>query len=453
MWVANTEPDPQAARAEAEAVEAARTARFGPDSNQRLETLRLRRDLDALLPGGRVRAIELGEELASASRAQAPGSLESLEDATALGELLRAEGNPTQASDTLAAVVEEVGNRPTLRDLRARALLSLGAVLARSPDDAEMERGLAMLDEANVLAADVWGIGHPIAFQARGDLAVCLMLAKGDDPQVVARAMQLIDESIEIDRRLGLALKTLPGDRSNLATILALVAIGTSDVRGMERARADALEALASARERLGPTSDQTLQIARAAAVTVAMTGGDLGASERLLREAAEVRGRNGESAGSVEMLTLSFELGRVLRAQGRIPEARADLAEAQRAARAERPPESESRWLVATLLLATLEDLGAEASQLQEQREEVEALRAADAAAKKPHGCPDWRALPWHARYLGQIAPGAIFPISLPPGSRATEGCVAGIPPAIWPESSRPVGPRATMVQRPRNS
>lgn len=395
MWVANSEPDPEAARADAEAIESVRAARFGADSAEMLESRRLRRDLDALLPGGRRHAIAIASELAAASKAREAGSREAFDDAIVLGELLRADGSPVLARKVLEEAVAALAAAPAPKDLRARALLSLGALLSRSAEQADMERGLAMLREADALAAEVWGIGHPVAFQARGDRAACLMLAKGDDPAAMSEALRLIDQSLEIDRRMGLALKTLPGDQSNMATMLALVALRRSDADGLSRARADAIQALGTARERLGRRSDQTLLITRATAWTMAVSDGDLAEPEQMLREAMEVRTRNGEAPGSVEMLTLGFELARVLRAQGRTAEAVGLLEMSQRAAAAERPNDSESRWLVSTLLLGVLEESGADPLRLDAQRDEVGRLREA-ALASKQHGCEDWRDMPW---------------------------------------------------------
>jgi serine/threonine protein kinase len=395
LWVASSDPDPVAGRAEAEAVEAERLARFGAGSPQRLEALRLRRDLDALLPGGREPAIALARELHALSRAGDPASREAIDDAIALGEMLRADGSPEEARQVLSGAAASLAGPSAPRDLRARALLSLGAVLARSTKDDEVERGIALLREANALAAEAWGIGHPLAFQARGDLAACLVLAEGDDPASMKEAVRLIDESIEIDRRMGLGLKTLPGDQSNLATILAVAALEQSDAAALSGARAAAVRSLEAARDRLGPTSDQTLQIARATAVTMALAGGDLREAERLLRETIGARARGGESPGTVEMLTLAFELARNLRAQQRTADAVAVMDAAERSATGERPTDSESRWLVSTLLLSLLEESEADAGRIEAQRAEVATLRAA-AVANQRHACEDWRNLPW---------------------------------------------------------
>jgi hypothetical protein len=395
-WVARTETDPAVSRRIAEEVEAQREQAFGPGSDEHLDALRLRRDMEALSPGLLASAIGAASEVARHSASRHPGSTESLDDAIVLGELLWASGDREGAKEVLVPAREALRAAASPADLRVRALVTLGRLLAESPeqDATASNEGIEMLREAKSLAESTWGQGHPMAFQVRGDLASCLVRARGADAAAKSEALALLEESFEIDRRLGLGRISLPVDRSTFATILAAAALERNDAAECARAVALADQALDLAHDRLGRVSDLTLQIARATASTHALCG-SLTDAERLLMDSVAARTLAGEPPGSMPMLLLSFDLARVVDALGRRREAVRILEDAQAAAQRERPADSESRWFVSTLLLGLMEASGADAAALDAQRNEVETLRAA-AAVSRQHGLRDWRTLPW---------------------------------------------------------
>jgi serine/threonine protein kinase len=396
MWVARTEEDPAAGARIALEVEAARAEAFGAGSAEHLDALRLRRDMEALSPGLLASAIDVASAVAEQSEARGPGSRESLDDAIVLGELLWSAGARTEAKAVLVPALEALRAPGRSTDLRVRALITLGRLLAESgeQDRSASIQGIQMLREAKDLAEDTWGSGHPLAFQARGDLASCLAWPEAADRKATEEAVGLLQQSFEIDRRLGLGRSSLPFDRSTLATIIAKSAFATQDANESARALVLATEALDLARERLGRASDLTLQIARATASTYALCG-SLQDAESLVLDSIATRAVGGETPGSMPMLLLAFDLARVVEALGRRGEAIRILEDAQAAAQRERPADSESRWFVSTLLLGLLEKSEAELPRLDAQRREVDALRAA-AAASQQHGMIDWRSLPW---------------------------------------------------------
>jgi serine/threonine protein kinase len=404
LWARSwaTRSDPETGRPDLkDAASAARildddySRRFGRDSAKRATALRLRRDLDGLLPGGLPIAVELAKRIAEQSRVGADPWL-ATDDRLALGELLAASGDPQGAEAELEAVRRAVGRPGAPAELRAHALMALGMVRAR--DAATAEDGIALLREAVAAAEGSLGDGHRTAFLARSELASGLQLARPDDPDATAEAEGLRRRSIDIERRTKSAPRWLSIDRVNMA-----VSDATKGYREADAARARALAeesraALDAVRDRFGRESDTALRAQRAVAVNLALLR-DFDGAHALLREAVSTRARLQESPGTMEMLTLAFERGRALRALGRVVEARAVLEDAQEAARRERPATSESRWLVATLLLSVLEESGADEARVDSQRREVAALRAAVDAMdpeKKSHGCSDWRDEPW---------------------------------------------------------
>ena len=391
LWLANTEPDTDKARAEAALISAMLEQVDDPGSRAALDARRLRRDLTAQLPGEEYAssALALAREISSQSQGSAPGTREAIEDQLALGAIQDANGQRPEARATLERALAAAKAIGSLPDVRARALHALGAVLCKGADPRESALGISMLREARILADARWGQEHPVARWIRSDLAACLLLCGGDDRGAVEEAVGLMQADIETSRRLRFPAPDIAALRSNLGTALLR---DTSD-EGRAGAEREAREALRIARSAQGvPTSD-ALRIQRATAITLARLG-RLDEAESLYRDAVDRRRDAGESGGSVEMLALDFELARVLRSLGKPREAVGLLTAAQAAAMAERPDASESRWLVSTLLLGLLEEARAEPATIAVQRSEVEKLRAA-ATASGQHACKDWRQIP----------------------------------------------------------
>jgi tetratricopeptide (TPR) repeat protein len=396
MWLARANPDPAEAGRGAQQVEEARAEAYGRGSPEHLDALRLRRDVEALISGRLLGAVEMAQDVWTQSSARDPESPEAIDDAIVLGELLWAAGEAHDARGVLEPALQRLRAQAGSAHLRARGLLTLGRLLAQSSSGTPgtVEEGLRILREAKTLAAEIGGIGHPMSFQARGDLASCLMWAKPSDPSAFEEAVALLEQSFEIDQRLGLGRRSLPIDQSTLATMLSTRACMQEDAIGCERAIALATEALELARTRLGHSSDLTLQVARATANTQALCG-RMGDAEQLLLDCIAARAIGGESRGSMEMLLLAFDLSRVVHALGRAEEAVGILDEAQAAAQRERPADSESRWFVSTLLLGLLEAWETGAARLDSQRQEVDMLRSATTKSQQ-HSLRDWRELPW---------------------------------------------------------
>jgi hypothetical protein len=96
-------------------------------------------------------------------------------------------------------------------------------------------------------------------------------------------------------------------------------------------------------------------------------------------------------------MLTIQSNKARALRALGRTDSAVQVLEDAQAAAQRERRADSQSRWLVSTLLLDALRESGADPARILAQEREVGTLEAALRASEdfRPKALPDWKTSP----------------------------------------------------------
>lgn len=370
---------PERALEKVDATLAAQREHLGPNDAATLQSARTRagvlRDLSR-----KKEAIEAMEAVLQASAASDPRSLAALQDRGILAEFYASDGRLEEAETALLGVADALKSMeaPPKRML-AGVLSSLGLVQTKLPK--KQEKGLEALRAALELGEEVNGETHPIAFDFRSNLANNLMKAdRFDDAQALH----------ERSRRIGQGLKFAPtayftflNDYAYLLTPEDSVADPAERAAAFANAVEAAEESDRMLEARLGAGSDLALRV-RASLASLYQDSAAFDRAEKVLRKVVEQRRKNGSPEGDIKMLDAKADLARAIAWQGRWKDAIDVLAEAQDAAKRERPPESGARWNVATRLLRYLEqwnraarDAGA-GERIPAQIREVETLQQA---------------------------------------------------------------------------